>query len=344
MKKILIITMFIFLLTGCSKDDYLTEEYDYFYFDTPINIKIYHTSKDKIDFKEVDEGIDQILNSIQKEFDPNDPNSTLSKLNETGSLNVSDEFKTILEETIDACHTSGYRYDPSSGTLIDLWSINNENHIASEKEVNEAKKYIGCDNLKVEGNKVSMPKGYKLDFGSIVKGYAADEIESFLKSEGVYSGILNLGGNIQTIGLKPNGDNYKIAIMKPEIYNFTNENALIMDVGSKAVVTSGINQRFFEEDGKIYHHIIDAKQGYPVDNGLASVTIISDKGIDADTLSTVVFIMGLEEGYNFIESLDGIDAVFITRDKNIYITNDNLKYEIIADDYKLESIKNFQKK
>ncbi len=338
-KKLIILVVFMFLLTACSKDNYLTEEFDYFYFDTPINIKIYYTKKDNYNFEDIDKGMDNILNSIQKEFDPNDKTSTLSKLNENYSLEVSDDFKMILNETIDACHISGNRYDPSSGKLIDLWSINNENHIATKEEVEDAKKYIGCEDIKIEGNKVSMPKGYKLDFGSIVKGYAADELESFLKSKEVYSSILNLGGNIQTIGLKPNEEDYKIAIMKPEIYNFTNENAMLMDIGSKAVVTSGINQRFFEKDGKIYHHIIDAIDGYPVDNGLASVTIIADEGIDADTLSTVVFIMGLEEGYKYIESLDGIEAVFITRDKKIYITDENLDYEVIADDYKVEDKK-----
>ncbi len=343
MKKIVVLLLFLFLLTGCSKDNYMTKEFDYFYFDTPINIKIYYDKKDKIDFEEIDKGVDQILSNIQKEFDPNDENSTLSKLNETSSEVVSDDFKFILEETIEACHASNYRYDPSSGTLIDLWSINNENHIATEKEIKEAQQFIGCDNIKINGNKVDIPKGYKLDFGSIVKGYAADEVEKFLKDKGVYSGILNLGGNIQTIGLKPNGENYNIAIMKPDIYNFTNENAMIMDIDSKAVVTSGINQRFFEEDGIIYHHIMDSKKGYPVDNNLASVTIVADKGIDADTLSTVVFIMGLEEGYDFVQSLEGIDAIFITRDDKIYITDENLNYEVLSDDYKVEGIKNFQK-
>ncbi len=343
-KSFIFLLVSVFLLTGCSNDNYLTKEFDYFYFDTPINIKVYYTKKDNFDFENINSGMDDILSSIQKEFDPNDSNSTLSKLNKNSSLKVSDEFKLILNETIKACNQTEGRYDPSSGTLIDLWSINNKNHLATEQEIKKAQKYIGCNNIKINGNNVSMPKGYKLDFGSIIKGYAADEIEKFLKAQGVYSGILNLGGNLQTIGLKPNNENYKIAIMKPEIYNFTSENAILMDLDSKAIVTSGINQRYFEENGKIYHHIIDAKKGYPVDNELASVTIIANKGIDADTLSTLVFIMGLEQGYDYIKSLDGIEAVFITRDKDIYITDPNLKYDIVADDYNVQNIKNFQKK
>ncbi len=322
----------LFILSGCQKE-MQTKDFDYFYFDTSISIKLYYTDETQYDFNKIDQGIDNILVRLQNEFDPMAKNSTITNLNENGEITMDDDFKIVFEQSQKACKQTAGRFDATSGELINLWSINNQNHLPSTSEIKTALATVGCQRVEENNNQLIIPKGMKLDFGSIVKGYAADEIEAYLKSEGVESALLNLGGNIQTIGKKVDGSDFRIGVMKPEVDNVLNENALIINANDQAVVTSGINQRFFEQDGQIYHHILDAKNGKPVNNQLASVTILTDKGIDADTLSTVTFIMGLEAGYDYINSLSGVDAIFITRDHKFYVTDQDLEIEIVDDSY-----------
>ncbi len=327
----------LFILSGCQKE-MQTKDFDYFYFDTSISIKLYYTDETKYDFSKIEQGIDDILIRLQKEFDPMSEDSTITKLNETGKITMNQDFKTVFDQSQKACKETDGRFDATSGELINLWSINNKNHLPTTNEIKTALATVGCQRVEENGNQLIIPKGMKLDFGSIVKGYAADEIEAYLKSEGINSALLNLGGNIQTIGNKADGSDFRIGVMKPEVDNVLNENALIINANDQAVVTSGINQRFFEQDGQIYHHILDAKSGKPADNQLASVTILTDKGIDADTLSTVTFIMGLEAGYDYINSLPGVEAIFITRDHKFYVTDSNLTIEVVDDSYTKEEL------
>lgn len=336
MKKILVLLFCITIIfTACTKKiEYSNYDFDYFYFDTSINVKIYYQEEDNFDFEALNKGIEDILIDLQKTFDVSDKSSMISKVNSNNEVKMNEHFKIVLDKSLEACNKTNGHYDPSAGSLINLWSINNENYLPTQAEIDDALSIIDCNNIEVDDNMLFTREGMLLDFGSIVKGYAADEIEEYLKGEGVYSALLNLGGNVQVIGTKPDGEKYKIGIMKPEVENLANENAALIEIEDKAVVTSGINQRFFEKDGVIYHHILDAVEGYPVDNGLASVTIITDKGINADLLSTVTFILGLEKGTEFINQYDDVEAIFITKDKEIYSTNSEINLQLEDKTYK----------
>lgn len=334
MKKLFLIPLLLIIISGCGQSQEITE-FDYFYFDTSINVKIYDDPSD-LDVSAIDQDIDQLLNRLEQTYSPAIADSTINQVNDQKITTVSDEFVSILNQSIEACKLTDGVYDPSSGALIDLWSINNDNYLPTQTEIDQAMQEVGCDEVKVTGNEVSLPSGYRLDFGSSVKGYAGDQIEQLLKEAGVENALINLGGNIQAVGNKY-GQPFQIAIMKPEIENEFNENVIIMPIEDSAMVTSGINQRFFTKDGKIYHHIIDAKSGYPADNGLASVTIVTDSGADADILSTVVFLMGLEDGYQYVSETAGVDAIFITRDKKIYETKD-FDLELLDESYSIESM------
>lgn len=336
MKKILIIPLLLLLITGCSQEPPEITEFDYFYFDTSINIKIYDDAKN-LDVEQIDADIDALLSRLENTYSPAIPDSTINQVNDHKITEVDDEFISILNDSIEACKQSNGLYDPSSGTLIDLWSINNKNHLPTDGEIKNAMKYVGCEDVKVSGNTIDLPKGYRLDFGSSVKGFAGDQIEQLLKDEGVENALINLGGNIQAVGNKY-GNPFTIAIMKPEIDNTLNENVATLPLEDSAMVTSGINQRFFMVGDKVYHHIINALDGYPADNGLASVTIITDSGANADILSTMVFLMGLEDGYDYVQSKDGVDAIFITRDKQIYETSD-YDLELLDESYTIEEMK-----
>ncbi len=335
MKKILLIPILLLMITGCSQQPPEITEFDYFYFDTSINVKIYDDASD-LDVEQIDSDIDQLLSRLETTYSPSIADSTINQVNDHKITSVDDEFISILENSIKACNASDGLYDPSSGTLIDLWSINNENHLPTEAEIKDAMQYIGCNDIKIEGNTIDLPTGYRLDFGSSVKGFAGDKIEELLVNAGVENALINLGGNIQAVGNKY-GNPFTIAIMKPEIDNLLNENVITMPIEDSAMVTSGINQRFFTVDDKVYHHIINALDGYPADNGLASVTIVTDSGANADILSTMVFLMGLEDGYQYVQSLDGVDAIFITRDKQIYQTRD-FDMEVLDETYTISEL------
>lgn len=334
MKKI-IMSMFVLLfVTGCGAKPEITE-LDYFYFDTSINIKIYDDAKN-LDLETIDNTVDSLLARLEQDYSPSIEDSTINQVNDHIITSVSDEFVDVLNKSIEACELTDGVYDPSSGTLIDLWSINNQNHLPTQEEIDIALKTIGCQDIGIDGNTIDLPSGYRLDFGSSIKGYAGDMIADLLKEAGVENALINLGGNIQAVGNKY-GAPFQIAVMKPETDNLLNENVAQLPVENEAVVTSGINQRFFVQDGKVYHHIIDAIAGAPADNGLASVTIVTDKGSNADILSTMTFLMGLEDGYDFISNIDGVDAIFITTDKKIYKTAD-LGLEILDESYTIEEM------
>ncbi|MGL5020470.1 MAG: FAD:protein FMN transferase [Mycoplasmatales bacterium] len=319
MKKIILVFILLITLSGCSsKETYNEEEFDYFNFDTPINIKVYSKVNENINFETIDELVKKRLNEIELIFSRTNADSELSKLNKEYSLdNASSDLINVLNFATEYCNITNTKYDISSGTLIELWSINNENHLPTVEEIDSALKNVGCNDIIVQDNKISIPEGYIIDLGSIAKGYAADEVIKILKDNNVNSALINLGGNIQAINTKPDASEFQIGIMNPSIENKTSENIASIKINNKAVVTSGINQRYFENNGKIYHHIFDATTGYPVDSNLASVSIITSEGIKADVLSTAVFIMGIDEGLKYVETLEDVEAIFVDRDGNI---------------------------
>ena len=176
----------------------------------------------------------------------------------------------------------------------------------------------------------------QLDLGGIAKGYAADEVVKILKQEGIRSAIIDLGGNIYALGSKNSDNNWKVGIQD----SFSDRGKVIgaVEVFDKTVVTSGIYERFIEEDGVRYHHILNPKTGYPYETDIAGVSIIADNSIDADALSTLTFTKGVKEGLKFVENLDNVDAIFITNDKKIYLT-ENIKdnFKLMSNDFEISN-------
>lgn len=158
-----------------------------------------------------------------------------------------------------------------------------------------------------------------LDLGAIAKGYIADKMKEFLVSKGVKSATINLGGNVLCIGKKTDNTPFRIGIQKP--FADRSETIAILDIEDKSVVSSGIYERYFEKDGTFYHHILNPDTGYPYDNHLVSVTIISDQSMDGDGLSTSCFALGLEKGMELINSLPDVHAVFITDDYQLHYSD-----------------------
>ncbi len=198
--------------------------------------------------------------------------------------------------------------------------------VPSDEDIQTALSLINYENIKVDGNKLTFAKeGMGLDLGAIAKGYIADKMKEFLVSKGVKSATINLGGNVLCIGKKPDNTPFRIGIQKP--FADRSETITVLDIEDKSVVSSGIYERYFEKDGTFYHHILNPDTGYPYNNHLVSVTIISDQSVDGDGLSTSCFALGLEKGLELINSLPDVHAVFITDDYQLYYS-DNFQKEL----------------
>ena len=156
----------------------------------------------------------------------------------------------------------------------------------------------------------------RIDLGGIAKGYIADRLKEYLEKEGIEHATINLGGNVLTIGTKPDGSDYKIGIQKP--FAADGEVLEVLSVHDRSVVSSGDYERYFEKDGVIYHHILDPQSGWPVQNDLDQVTILSDSSADGDALSTTCYVLGLEKGMKLIQEMDDVEAIFVTKEGEIY--------------------------
>ncbi|MEA4961533.1 FAD:protein FMN transferase [Lutispora sp.] len=322
-KIILIFSLAASLLVGCSPKEQskapLTKTN--YLLGTLIEITLY----DHQDEKTIDAAFGRIR-EIEAKMTINSENpSQITKLNDaSGSheVELSEDTFYVLEKGKYYSEISGGKFDVTIGPIVKLWNIGTKYAAVPEPQIlSDSLKLVDYNKLALNKDKLTAKleaKDMKVDLGAIAKGYAADEAASILRDHGVKHAIINLGGNILTLGSNVSGNPWKIGIQDP--YHPRNDYIGIVNVTDKTVVTSGIYERYFEQDGKRYHHILEPKTGYPADNGLAGVSIIADKSIDGDGLSTSVFILGLEKGMELIESLDNAEALFITTDKKIYMT------------------------
>lgn len=231
-------------------------------------------------------------------------------------VEVSEDMAVILRFAKAISEKSGGAFDVTIGPASTLWDFKAETPALPDAEaLADAAKRIDYSKLELDGTTVTLPAGMMIDLGAIAKGYIADQIKSYLKERGVEHAILSFGGNVIAIGAKPNGSPWKVGIQ--DIDGETQTAMLVSKNIDMSAVTSGIYERGFEMDGVIYHHLLSPFTGWPVQNELASVTIFSDSSMMGDALSTTAFVMGTEAGMELIESLEGVEAVFIDRERNV---------------------------
>lgn len=239
----------------------------------------------------------------------------------TNQATLSDDLANLIKDGCNYGDLSKGMFDITIAPLAELWDFTTESpHVPEDEAIQQLLPEINYENISIDGNVVTLKdESMAIDLGAIAKGYIADQIKAYLINEGVTSATINLGGNVLCIGKKPDGTPFNIGIQKP----FENRNELIATVGidDLSVVSSGIYERCFTENGKFYHHILNPATGYPYDNDLVSVTIISERSVDGDGLSTSCFALGLEEGMKLINSLENIYAVFITSDYELHYSD-----------------------
>lgn len=317
LSRCILLCMIMVLLCGCSIATKEPLSKTGFHFDTVITITLYDSKDEKIlntCFDFCREFEDLVSRTIET--------SEIFKINHANGqpVEVSDTTIHLLKKGIEFSELTDGAFDITIAPLSELWDFkNNPGNVPSNADINEALSHVNYKNIIIDGNTVTLtdPKA-AIDLGGIAKGYMADQLKEYLLGEGVTSAIINLGGNVLTIGNKPDGNAFHIGIQKP----FDEQNATITSVSVKdsSVVTSGSYERYFKVNDTIYHHILNTDTGYPCDNELLSVTILSEKSIDGDALSTSCFALGLKSGQKLIESLDDVHAIFVTKDYEIIDT------------------------
>jgi FAD:protein FMN transferase len=326
---IILILVQAFLYISCSNKMNNIAEKNSFHMGTIISEKIYGENAEK--------AADDVMERI-KQLDSmmtvNSPGSEIDKLNEMAGkdkVRLSSESIYVLENAKKFSELYEGAFDVTVGPLVKAWGVITDHpRVPAQDEINSLLKLVDYKDINIDSkNNTAMlaREGQSVDLGGIAKGYAGDEAIKILKEDGIKSGYISLGGNIVVLGNKPDGTPWNIGIQNPRAEN--GKYIGIVKVSDKAVVTSGDYQRYFEEDGVRYHHILDPKTGYPSNSGLISTTIITDKSIDADALAKT-FVLGLDKGMKFIESLNGVEAIFVTSDKKVYITKglkDVFKFE-----------------
>lgn len=257
-------------------------------------------------------------------------------------VTVSDELYDMIRIGLEYSDVSNGLFDLSIGPLVDLWGIGSDHaKLPTETEITNILKSVDYTKIVVDDSTKSVylsEKGMALDLGAIAKGYIADRLKDMILEKGYESAIINLGGNVLTVGGKPNSDHWNIGVRDPE--SDAGSTMGVLKLKDNSIVSSGTYERFFIQDNVRYHHILNTETGYPEQNKMLSVSIISDRSVDGDALSTTVFLLGLEKGYAYVETLENIDAVFIMEDHSVYVTSGlKDKFSLMGDGYELKELK-----
>lgn len=261
------------------------------------------------------------INRLDALWSVSSENGEVYQINHKGEGQLSEDSTKLFTKAQDLYESTEGAFDVTVNPLMDLWGFTSGKYQVPSKEelsntltqVDQRKLALSKDGYLTLGEK------QQIDLGGIAKGYTSGRIMEIYKEYGVTSGMVSLGGNVQVLGKKTNGSDWNIGIRDPE----SKEGDIlgVLSISDQAVITSGGYERYFEEDGKNYHHIIDPKTGYPADSGLTSVSIVSEDGTLADGLSTALFVMGKEKAVSYWrQHKEAFDVILVEKDGSIYVT------------------------
>lgn len=337
-------------LGGCSgKDDaavgtatMLKEPYEKtaFLMGTYVTLRIYDEGKEAVLQKAFDR-VEELADKVTV----NEPGSEIDKVNQAAgseAIELSEDAYTLVKSASEYSEMSNGDFDFAIGPITELWHIGFDDARKPEQsEIDAALPLVDYKKVVLDDANRTVfleEAGMLLDLGAIAKGYITDEVKELLDAEDVTTAIIDLGGNVYVMGGSPlrDGESWNVGIQDPlaargETIGKTKQK-------NRSIVTSGIYERYIEVDGITYHHLMDPKTGYPFDNEIAGVSIISDKSIDGDALSTLVFGLGVKDGLAYVNSREDIEAVFVTKDKKVYVS-EGLKnnFELTNEDYVWEN-------
>ena len=308
-----------FVLTSCNSE-VKTETAEFFVFDTVVDITAYGENA-----KEAIEAARDELYRYDALLSTTNENSDIYKVNNNESQEVSAESAEIIEKSLKISELTEGSLDITIYPVVELWGFTGGNYrVPSESEIEEALNFVGFDTISLQGNNVvKNDPQVQRDLGATAKGYLGDKVAEAIKNAGCNSAVLSIGGNVVTVGNKPDGQDFNVGI------TWTDGKGICATVSLKdmSAVTSGTYQRNFTENGVFYHHIIDPKTGYPAQSDIGSVTIFTSNGLVADGLSTAFFVMGSENAVEFYESkkylelgIKNLDFMIIKNDGTCIVT------------------------
>lgn len=328
MKKIVAVFLILFSLTSCKANEKELSA-DFFAMDTYMSISA--TSSDPT--TAIEESQTAIFN-LESLISRTNESSDIYLLNNSDGevVTVSDETYEILSLAIECAEKTDGAFDPTICKLTDLWAIGTENQrIPSDEEILEALETVSYKNIVLLGdNKVQLLNGAQIDLGAVGKGYAADMLAVIYQENDITRGVIALAGNIYVYGEKSDGSLWNIGVTDPDN---TGEVNITVSLSQNSIVTTGAYERYFVEDGEIYHHIFDSKTGYPVESDIKSVTVISPNSALADIYSTALFVMGYDKAIEFSESEDEIDVIIINDNDKVYVSPNILEFVSLGDKY-----------
>lgn len=313
LKKIIFLFSFVIIFSGCVKYQRIEQTKDLM--GTFVRITVYDRDRTnasktiELAFKEI-EKVDRLMNTYKED-------SEISRLNRNGYLDsISTDLAYVISKAQYYSEISDGAFDITVKPVLELYrnSFETKNSPPNQDELTKTLKLVDYRNVVLSDRSVELKtKGCMITLGGIAKGYTIDRAIEVLKKNGINHGLVNAGGDIRTLGTKPDGSRWQVALQNPRD---SNDFIAKLQLNDKAVATSGDYERYFDKD-KLVHHIINPKTGKSATE-LISVTVVTDKAIDADTLSTTVFVLGKERGMELIEKLEGVEALIITSDRKIF--------------------------
>ncbi len=319
MKKgyILGLAMCFIALTSCSGNK------TFFAMDTCMTITVYGGNTES-----VLEQAEERVKELEKLWSVTDENSEIYAINHSNGENVhvSPETAEILDFSLDISEITDGALDCTMYPVLTEWGFTTDNYkistdekrkIPTDEKISELLENIGYEKIDLNENNVTVPKNMQIDLGAVGKGYTGDLLVDLLQENGIESALLDLGGNIQTIGTKPDGTDWKLGLRSP----FDEGSFATLEISDCAVITSGGYERYFVgEDDETYWHILDPATGKPAHSGLVSVTIVGKEGRLCDALSTSLFVMGLDKATELWKQRDDFEMVLVTEEDEIYLT------------------------
>ena len=311
----------VLLLSGCQGESALEKdqhEITTFAMDTLMQFSIYSPKGE-----EILTDIEQEVRRLEQLFSITMEDSDITRLNNGSgeAIALSQETLEILAEGKELSEETKGAFNIAISPLVKAWGFTTDQikSVPSEEKIKDALSNIDYKEIEIHNvnSTGQLVENMAIDLGGIAKGYTAGKVTQLLQDVGVDNALINLGGNISAMGTKGDGTKWKIAIENPLD---ANDYIGLLEVSDLFVVTSGGYQRYFEENGKTYHHILDSETGYPADSGLLSVTVICDNATRADALTTALFVMGLEESLNFWKDHKDFEAIFVTEDGTVVAT------------------------
>lgn len=324
MKRWIGLVLAMLMLTGCSGQqtaeptDAAQESADpnsitVFAMDTVMDISAYGADDDLM------QAAEQKILDLEAKLSVTDENSEIYALNRDGQAELSTDTASLMQTALEMCAKTQGALDISIYPVLRAWGFTTESYqIPTQEQLQSLLPSVDYSRVALDGSTAVIGQGMEVDLGSVAKGYTGDKVIELLQEAGVTSALLNLGGNVQLLGGKPDGSDWRVAVQDPESDGYLG----ILSLQNKAVITSGGYERYFiGDDGQVYWHIIDPSTGAPAHSGLISVTIVGDEGVRCDALSTALFVMGLDKAAEYWRQSGDFEAVFVSEDGSIAITS-----------------------